>query len=129
MQSMLTIKKSELLKIRTAFCQCRFPALTPHAIRMRRKHREDPEFRAKMVAHNRKISKNKRYSPEKYEKMIVLGAKLGSCPESIAKKKRTAKERHIIRKPSTGKRLYDTKLHDRPNDYAGVVTMSDYASL
>lgn len=129
MPLMLSIKKSELISLRQSFCQCRFPSLSPQAIKMRKKHREDPEFRAKMVAHNRKIAKTKRYSPEKYEKMVAFGASIGSNPEIIAKTKETRKNRHIIRKQNRAGRLYDEKLYDRPNDYAGVVSMSEYASL
>jgi hypothetical protein len=126
---MPTIAKSELRKIRTAFNQCRFPSLSEHACHMRSLHRENKEFRDNHIAHNRRIAKTKKYDPVKYKKMQKRGRELSSDPEILKKRKEVIASRHIIRKQSSSRRVYDRNLYDRSNDYAGVVTMSEFNSL
>lgn len=119
---MPSIAKSEIRLIRTRFRMCRFPSLSIPAMNMRKRHREDTEFRAFMVAHNRRIAKTKKYSPEKYQKMIMVGKRTCQLPALIEGRK---KKRNYKRKKS----IKFTEELNRPNDYAGVITLSDYESL
>ena len=125
---MPSIPRSELTSLLRKYNQCRFPSLSDHAIHLRGLHRDNPEFRTTMVEHNRRMSKTRKYSPEAYRKMQEHGRRIGSCPKSQEKKKKTMQNRHILRK-NNKKRTYEKELRERPNDYAGVITMSDYASL
>ena len=122
---MPSIKKSRLIKIRTSFGQCRFPSLSEHAIKLRKKYREDTEFREKMQMHSQNTAKTKKYSPEKYRKMQMIGRQMALDPELL-------KTRKVGRKPNVeieDKRLWTKEEYNRPNDYAGVLTMSDYQTL
>ncbi len=125
---MPSIKKSELRKIRHAFNHVRFPSLSEHAMHLRSLYRDNTEFREKHAENMGKVHNNRKYSPEKYKKMQMNGFRMGSDRESTLKRKQTFKDRHIIRSKRDTKQ-YDSSFHKRPNDYAGVVTLSDYQSL
>lgn len=125
---MPTIQKSELRKIRSAFYLCRFPSLDSVGIKRRKLLREDDEFRENFIEHNRRIAKTKLYSPETYEFIIKNAAKHMHTPEALEKKKKTLKKNRIIGKRGKAS-TYDPKVYNRPNDYAGVITMSEFNSL
>lgn len=123
---MPTIKKSELIKIRASFYMCRFPALSAKAIETRRRIREDNEFREKFFAHNRRIAKTKRYSVESMDYMRN-GLDRTHSDEVRAKISASLSKTRVRDMHRRG--MNRTEIHNRPNDYAGVVSMSEFNSL